>query len=62
MDKAATLLIVGLLSLLIINGARLTFFPITACALARKNEEIPLSQSVMEFHQEQEQRNATRAK
>ncbi len=60
MNKAATLLIVGLLALLIFNGGRLTFFPATTCGLARKNQAIPLSQSVMEFHREQEERNATR--
>jgi hypothetical protein len=57
MNKAATLLIVGLLALLIINGARLTFFPDKTCHLARGNIMPPLSQSVMEFHREQEKRN-----
>jgi len=58
MAKIMTLLIVGFFILLIVNGARLTFFPATACGLARKNQIIPLSQSVIEFHREQRERNA----
>ena len=60
MNKAATLLIVGLLALLLINGARLTFFPDKTCHIARGKIMPPLSQSVMEFHREQEERNASR--
>lgn len=57
MAKVVTVLIFGLLALLLINGARLTFFPDKTCHLARGNIMPPLSQSVMEFHREQEKRN-----
>lgn len=58
MAKVVTVLTFGLLALLIINGARLTFFPDKTCHMARQNILPPLSQSVMEFHREQEKRNA----
>lgn len=58
MAKAVTALFFGLLFMLLVNGARLTFFPDKTCHMARKNIMPPLSQSVMEFHREQEKRNA----
>ena len=58
MAKVVTVLAFGLLALLLINGARLTFFPDKTCHVARGNIMPPLSQSVMEFHREQEERNA----
>ena len=61
MAKVVTVLIFGLLFLLLVNGARLTFFPDKTCYMARGNIMPPLSQSVMEFHREQEERNAARA-
>lgn len=58
MAKVVTILTFGLLFMLIVNGARLTFFPDKTCHMARGNIMPPLSQSVMEFHREQEKRNA----
>ena len=58
MAKIITVLTFGFLSILLINGTRLTFFPDKACYMARGNVMPPLSQSVMEFHREQEKRNA----
>lgn len=58
MAKAVTVLFFGLLFMLLVNGARLTFFPDKTCHMARENIMPPLSQSVMEFHREQEKRNA----
>lgn len=58
MVKVITVLIFGLLFILLVNGTRLTFFPDKTCYIARRNIMPPLSQSVMEFHREQEKRNA----
>lgn len=58
MAKVVTVLTFGLLFILLVNGARLTFFPDKTCHIARGNIMPPLSQSVMEFHREQEKRNA----
>lgn len=58
MAKVVTVLFFGLLFMLLVNGARLTFFPDKTCYMARRNIMPPLSQSVMEFHREQEKRNA----
>ena len=58
MVKVITVLFFGFLSILLVNGARLTFFPDKTCYMARGNIMPPLSQSVMEFHREQEERNA----
>jgi hypothetical protein len=58
MAKVVTVLTFGLLFMLIVNGARLTFFPDKTCSMVRGNIMPPLSQSVMEFHREQEKRNA----
>ena len=57
MIKVVTVLFFGFLSILLINGTRLTFFPDKTCYIARGNVMPPLSQSVMEFHREQEKRN-----
>ena len=57
MVKIVTVLIFGFLSILLVNGTRLTFFPDKTCYIARGNIMPPLSQSVMEFHREQEKRN-----
>lgn len=56
MAKFGNILLLGLLALLLINGIRLTFFPDTACGLVRRNQITPLSQSVMEFHREQQEK------
>ena len=61
MVKVVTVLTFGLLFILLVNGTRLTFFPDKACYMARGNVMPPLSQSVMEFHREQEKRNVARA-
>ena len=58
MVKVVTVLTLWFLSILLINGTRLTFFPDKTCYMARGNIMPPLSQSVMEFHREQEKRNA----
>lgn len=58
MAKVVTVLFFGLLFMLLVNGARLTFFPDKTCYMARENIMPPLSQSVMEFRREQEKRNA----
>ena len=58
MVKIITVLIFGFLAILLINGTRLTFFPDKTCHMVRGNILPPLSQSVMEFHREQEKRNA----
>lgn len=58
MVKIITVLTFGFLFILLVNGTRLTFFPDKACYMARGNIMQPLSQSVMEFHREQEKRNA----
>lgn len=58
MVKVITVLAFGFLSILLINGTRLTFFPDKTCYMARENIMPPLSQSVMDFHREQEERNA----
>lgn len=58
MAKIVTVLFFGFLSILLVNGTRLTFFPDKTCYMARGNIMPPLSQSVMEFHREQEKRNA----
>ena len=58
MAKIVTVLFFGFLSILLVNGTRLTFFPDKTCYMARRNIMPPLSQSVMEFHREQEKRNA----
>ncbi|UFK26609.1 hypothetical protein [Roseobacter phage RDJL3] len=50
MTKAANILVCGLLFLLILNGVRLTFFPLHACHLVRGNQMPTLEESVMEFH------------
>tara|TARA_R100000544_G_C2225219_1_gene60204 strand:+ start:400 stop:588 length:189 start_codon:yes stop_codon:yes gene_type:complete len=50
--KAANILLFGLLVLLLINGLRLTFFPLNACNLVRDNQMPTISESVMEFHRE----------
>lgn len=56
MAKFGNILFLGVLALLLINGIRLTFFPDTTCGLVRKNQIEPLSQSVMEFHREQQEK------
>ena len=58
MVKIITVLIFGFFAILLINGTRLTFFPDKTCHMVRGNILPPLSQSVMEFHREQEERNA----
>jgi hypothetical protein len=50
MTKAANIFVCGLLFLLILNGVRLTFFPLHACHLVRGNQMPTLEESVMEFH------------
>lgn len=50
MTKVANILVCGLLFLLILNGVRLTFFPLHACHLVRGNQMPTLEESVMEFH------------
>lgn len=62
MAKVVIVLTFGLLFILLVNGARLTFFPDKTCHIARGNIMPPLSQSVMEFHREQEKRNAAQPK
>lgn len=56
MTQAANILLIGLAILLLVNGARLTFFPSNTCHLVREAQIEPLSHSVMEFHHEQEER------
>ena len=49
MTKAANIILFGLLVLLIINGIRLTFFPLNACDLVRNNQMPSIEDSVLEF-------------
>ncbi len=56
MTKAANIILFGLLVLLLINGARLTFFPNSACNLVWSNQMPTIRESVMEFHAEQAER------
>ena len=56
MTKAANIILLGLLVLLLVNGARLTFFPNNACNLVRSNQMPTIRESVMEFHAEQAER------
>lgn len=56
MTKAANIILFGLLVLLLINGIRLTFFPLNACNLVRHNQIPTIRESVMEFHAEQAER------
>ena len=50
MSKAANILLCGLVFLLILNGIRLTFFPLHTCHLVRGNQMPTIEESVMEFH------------
>lgn len=52
MRKAVELLLIGLMVLLVINGIRLTFFPLRACDIVRDNQIPSLEHSVMEFHKQ----------
>lgn len=56
MNKAANIILCGLLVLLLINGLRLTFFPLNACRLVRDNQMPTIEESIMEFHAEQAER------
>lgn len=56
MNKAANTLFGGLLVLLLLNGLRLTFFPLNACRLVRNNQIPTIEESIMEFHTEQAKR------
>ena len=50
MNKVANILVCGLVGLLILNGIRLTFFPLRSCHLVRGNQMPTIEESVMEFH------------
>ena len=50
MTKVANILVCGLVGLLILNGIRLTFFPLHSCHLVQGNQMPTIEESVMEFH------------
>ena len=50
MSKVVNILVCGLVGLLILNGIRLTFFPLHSCHLVRGNQIPSVKESVMEFH------------
>lgn len=52
MRKVVELLLIGLVVLLMVNGIRLTFFPLHACDIIRDNRIPSLEHSVMEFHKQ----------
>lgn len=62
MTQAANALLIGLAILLLVNGARLTFFPSNTCHLIREAQIEPLSHSVMEFHREFSKRSSEKEK
>lgn len=52
MRTIVELLLIGLVILLMVNGIRLTFFPLNACDIIRDNQIPSLEHSVMEFHKQ----------